>query len=218
MSDRERWIVYPLLFFSCLRPVCDLLQLQEPQDSEPRVVQCDRLVADRVECKKLRSVSIVGIELRTISLDGELRFQVVENGEHGGMAEFYGAGETPLATIGVDETGQQGVVETKQVSGNTLVKLSANDSGGVVETWNLNQQLLVQLGGTQEGGKLQTFMPEVTEEQEPSEASEEQEPSEASEEQESPGRGDEQPASDPTGRESASDESTTGTEKELDPG
>jgi len=199
MSDRERWIVYPLLFFSCLRPVCDLLQLQDSQDPEPRVVQCDRLVADTVECKKLRSVSIVGIELRTISLDGELRFQVVGNGEHGGRAEFYGAGETPAATIGVDETGQQGVVETKQVSGNTLVKLSANESGGVVETWNLNQQLLVQLGGTQEGGKLQTFMPEVAQEQEPSEASEEQEPS---------GPGEEQPASDPTGQESVSDGST----------
>ena len=208
MSDRERWIVYPLLFFSCLRPVCDLLQLQEPQDSEPRVVQCDRLVADRIECKKLRSVSIVGIELRTISLDGELRFQVVENGEHGGMAEFYGAGETPVATIGADETGQQGVVETKQVSGNTLVKLSANDSGGVVETWNLNQQLLVQLGGTQEGGKLLTFIPEVTEEQEPSEGSQEQEAAEGSQEQQPVEESQEQPASDPTGQESASDGST----------
>ena len=199
MSDRERWIVYPLLFFSCLRPVCDLLQLQDSQDPEPRVVQCDRLVADTVECKRLRSVSIVGIELRAMSRDGQLRFQVVENGEHGGVAEFYGAGGTPVATIGVDETGQRGVIETKQVSGDALVKISSNDFGGVVETWNLNQQLLVQLAASQEGGKLLTFVPEIIEEPDTSEAAEEPDTS---------GPGDDQPPSDPTGRESASERST----------
>ena len=152
MSDRERWIIYPLLFFALMLAAKDQITLVKPTTDAPQNLVCGRLIANTIDC--LGSVKSRAFE--AIDSDGRLLVKISDDVTDGRIAEFYSQGGEPLVAIGTDQTGQAGVIETKHGSRVVMVRLTANEFGGVVEALHRDGHLLVQLAGSDQGGKVAT--------------------------------------------------------------
>jgi hypothetical protein len=110
MSDRERWIVYPLLFLAIGFGLKS--QWPRPDDLECRSVRCKNIVVDNLDgtpCIRLGSTQVQAGEIR-----------------------LYGAARQPVMTLGADRGGNQGIVETFDASRNQRVVMGSDATGGFV--------------------------------------------------------------------------------------
>ncbi len=179
MSTRERWIVYPLLFFAFCLAV----------KGQPNLVQDGRFKS--ISCEEL-----------TVKLpSGEARVHIGSTSQRSGRVSIYGRQGQPAVVLGVARQGENGSVETLDANGRRTVRLgttvecdhlvvtspegaarlllgvAANRSGmisilgdsgkkaivltagpsgeGVLETFNGRDGQAVGIGATADGGLLQ---------------------------------------------------------------
>jgi hypothetical protein len=111
MSNRERWIVYPLLFLALLSSIGDKLVPQESQ----------RFAA--VECGQL---ALVGP-------DGEKLIALRSDGQNAGELVMYDAAERPILRIGSDDGGTGVVLEGWSRDHQSRFSLQALDKGAFAE-------------------------------------------------------------------------------------
>ena len=163
MSDRERWIVYPLLFFALLLAAKDQIVEDKPVTVDYQEIVCGRLIANSIHCANLHTDSVAGHALEATDRDDNVRVRISGDVASGPLAEFYGDGGEPVVAIGSDETGRIGVVETKQAGGTVMVRLTANQFGGVMETVGPSGHPLIQLLGSDQGGQVLTHLPSEAE-------------------------------------------------------
>jgi len=163
MSNRERWIVYPLLFFALLLAAKDQVTAVKPINMEPQDLVCGRLIAQTIDCAELRATSVIGRGLEAIDNDDRVRVRLLGDAADGGLVTCFGGEGQHLVAIGSDPNGQFGVMETNQADGGTMVRLTVNAFGGVMETLNPDGQLLVRMAGNEQGGQVNSHAPNESE-------------------------------------------------------
>ncbi len=111
MTDRERWIVYPLLFFALLMGI--RIQLVTPDD-----IRCEK-----VTCQ----------ELRVRDLNGQLAALLI--GGRTGGAEFmlFSPGRQVALQMAADANGDGGSLEWHNGHGETSGRLGSQDGGGYLK-------------------------------------------------------------------------------------
>jgi hypothetical protein len=162
MTDRERWIVYPLLFLTlgiALRNQFlptrrfGAVDLRAGELSAQRVV-CKELITEKGECLQqfqfnealAKHIGVLGL-LECIQLKAA-------NAECGGLVIADAEGR-PVILAGADKNTQSGVIQTKNRDGMPLVQLGATEGGGAVTTAALGGKVLLQMG--QEGQNIGVF-------------------------------------------------------------
>lgn len=95
MSQRERWIVYPLLFLAVMIGAWD------------KIVPSGKTRFDEVVCRQLRAQEIYCSEMQAVSLDGKkvlVRVGSTPEGS-GQLHTFAWSGDQPTATVQIDRDG-----------------------------------------------------------------------------------------------------------------
>lgn len=95
MSNRERWIVYPLLFFALLLGLKE--QMTIPMDAEYRHLKCNKLTVEALDERPLV----------------ELSSSIESEGDQAGLLVMYGpiAGDESGTRVGMDTTPRPRTVE-----------------------------------------------------------------------------------------------------------
>jgi len=152
MSSRERWTVYPLLFFSIGLALYNRVAISEQVDTS--VVHCDVL-----ECRRVRvlgangqeqaSLSERGLTAHVVSVTapgGESRIQLDTGVTDAGQFQLLGGDGKRRVAFGSDEKKQAGEIA---IFGNSpelpLVVIAADEGAGTVATQTEAGQRLVYL-------------------------------------------------------------------------
>jgi len=158
MSDRERWIVYPLLFLTlgiALRNQFlptrrfGAVDLRAGELSAQKIFCKDLVVLEKGECNQLQTDQFqfneaLGKHIRTVGLTECVQLKA-------GQAEcqamlIVNAEGKPVVMAGADKNSQAGVIQTMNTTGMPLVQIRATDSGGVVTTVGHGGKVLVAMG------------------------------------------------------------------------
>ncbi len=120
MSNRERWIVYPLLFLSlgiALRGKLVGIPSNHFESNELRAndIQCGRLQVEQLQIGRLacRELDVVGAEGR------------------------------PVVVAGTNPANQSGMIETLSAEGKPLLRLQSTDGGGVLAALGRDGKMVV---------------------------------------------------------------------------
>ncbi len=158
MSDRERWIVYPLLFLTlgiALRNQFlptrrfGALDLKAGELTAQKILCNDLVIYQKGECSQLqcnqfqfdeafgKHISIAGLA-ECVGLkagEAECRRVVVVDAEG-----------RPVVLAGADKNTQAGVIQTMNANGMPLVQIRSTGTGGAVTTVGLGGKVLVEMG------------------------------------------------------------------------
>ena len=167
MSDRERWIVYPLVFLTlgiALRnqflPTRQFGAVDlKAGELTAQKITCNELVireyaqCNQLQCEQFQFNEALGKHIRTLGLaecaqlkagEAECRAILVVN-----------ADGKPAILAGADKNTQSGVIQTMNSNGMPLVQIRATDSGGLVTTVGHDGKILVAMG--EEGQNIGVF-------------------------------------------------------------
>ncbi|MGD0654798.1 MAG: hypothetical protein ABSA16_10675 [Thermoguttaceae bacterium] len=167
MSDRERWIVYPLVFLTlgiALRnqflPTRQFGAVDlKAGELTAQKITCNELVireyaqCNQLQCEQFQFNEALGKHIRTLGLaecaqlkagEAECRAILVVN-----------ADGKPAILAGADKNTQSGVIQTMNSNGMPLVQIRATDSGGLITTVGLDGKVLVAMG--EEGQNIGVF-------------------------------------------------------------
>jgi hypothetical protein len=135
MTNRERWIVYPLLFLTLGLGMRDKVAPPSPRFMRPG------LNALNVRCAHLdcQDLTITGPS-------GEKRVRMGVTPNQAGQMEIYGANHSMVLVAGADNTGLSGRVETLAADAIPQVSLHSTDRGGQVATFDRDDKSRVVLG------------------------------------------------------------------------
>jgi hypothetical protein len=111
MSNRERWVVYPLVLFSLLMHARDTFY--EPTVAEFESVVCQELVVRRA--------------------DGTRLVHIGPRSNNAGGIDLFDARGASMLALGVDELTPSGLIEIRGVRGQPLVMIGAGPRGGYLE-------------------------------------------------------------------------------------
>jgi len=144
MSERERWIVYPLLFLTlgiAMRNQFLPTKRFGAMDLGAGVIQAEKIICNNLavlrqeECNRLHSDAIEfdeasGKHLRTQGLIESLQLKAIEaDFRKVGVADAQGR---PVILIGTDLQTQFGVIQITNSEGKPQVRICASEAGGVV--------------------------------------------------------------------------------------
>ena len=162
MTDRERWIIYPLVFLTlgiALRNQFlptrrfGAVDLRAGELSAQRVV-CKELVTEKGEClQQFQFNEALGKHISTLGLAECVQLKV-GNAECRALLITNPEGK-PVILAGADKDSQSGIIQTMNRNGMPLVRLSGTDTGGMVTTVGLGGKVLLQMG--QEGQNIGVF-------------------------------------------------------------
>jgi|GEM_PF-4195513 len=124
MSDRERWIVYPLLFFSLFMGARQYYH--ESDEAHLRSISCNELTVN--------------------SFDGRRRVHIGQSTSHAGLVLVYGASDKPVLILGADGDGTQGAIEAMDETGRPVAALAATPAGGLLQISGSRDQPRLVLG------------------------------------------------------------------------
>jgi len=122
MSSRERWIIYPLLFFAfCLAA----------KDQHP-LLHSSTLKADRVECQELSAHLVHGGQLKAQRLtvatnDGRRQAQIGSSGGGEDLLTIFGPNDRVAVILAA--TNECGVIQIENYDG-SMTQLRAVEDGG----------------------------------------------------------------------------------------
>jgi hypothetical protein len=152
MTDRERWIVYPLVFLTlgiALRNQFlptrrfGAVDLQAGELSAQKITCNDLIVRQEVcnqlQCEQLQFNEALGKHIRTLGLSECVQHRAVES-------EIINTQGKPVVVIGADKNTQSGVIQTMNPKGMPLVQIRGTDSGGTVTTVGSGGKVLVEMG------------------------------------------------------------------------
>jgi hypothetical protein len=167
MSDRERWIVYPLVFLTlgiALRNQFlptrrfGAVDLKAGEITAQKILCNDLVVMQKGECNQFQCEQFqfneaLGKHIRTLGLaecvqlkagEAECRAILVVNTDG-----------KPAILAGTDKNSRSGVIQTMNSNGMPLVQIRATDSGGLVTAVGLGGKVLVSMG--EEGQNFGVF-------------------------------------------------------------
>ncbi|MGA2798213.1 MAG: hypothetical protein ABSE63_11580 [Thermoguttaceae bacterium] len=167
MTDRERWIVYPLVFLTlgiALRnqflPTRQFgaVDLRAGEISAQKIICNDLEVrqtgaCNQLQCEQFKFDEALGKHIRTLGLTESVLLKA-------GEAEFVkmlivNTQGKPVVLAGSDKNAQFGVIQTMASNGLPLVQLRATDTGGTVTAMELGGKVVVEMG--QEGQNFGVF-------------------------------------------------------------
>jgi hypothetical protein len=158
MSDRERWIVYPLLFLTlgiALRNQFlptrrfGAMDLKAGELTAQKILCNDLVIMQKGECNQLQCDRFqfneaLGKHIRTVGLSecvqlkaGEADFLAMRIVDEKGK---------PVVLAVTDQNSQSGAIQTMNSLGMPQVKISGTDSGGMVTTVGSGGNVLVAMG------------------------------------------------------------------------
>ncbi|MBX7164771.1 MAG: hypothetical protein K1X74_00360 [Pirellulales bacterium] len=147
MSNRERWILYPLLFLALGSSLRDKLL----QRVDTRVVVGQELQVSQAKVKDLGASGTIACDQllvrKAIELhgaQGEAAVQIVVEPEGGGIYLRNAAGKEVLA-LGVDDKTGVGVLQTKDEQSHPRVTIAGIGGGGAIVTAAGEHQHLLAL-------------------------------------------------------------------------
>lgn len=129
MSDRERWVIYPLLLFAISPTLKDIVQ--QPTELKTRVVECNQLTVKSFDGKPW------------VQINGAYKNAGKKNA---GMVVLYGANEKPAVVLDTDEHGALGIVETRNADGDRVALMGANPGGGMLQLVGQESQTSLIVG------------------------------------------------------------------------
>jgi hypothetical protein len=142
MSDRERWIVYPLLFLTlgiALRNQFfptrrfGAVDLRAGEISAQRIL-CDELVVrDKAHCREVKFDKAEGGAIQSDRADCHFLNVVNAKGR-------------PLVTAGEETSSGAGLIQTSDSRGMPLVQIRPSSGGGMVTAFGQQGNVLVELG------------------------------------------------------------------------
>ena len=140
MSSRERWIIYPLLFFAFCLGARDQFTFLRPTSSEVPRLECQVIDAERINCKRMVASEGIStnrieseqesrpVEIDSLRLDelaaGQIRCQQLDAVSPDGQRR---------AELGESETGA-GRLTIFDVNGQPAITLAHRDDAGRLES------------------------------------------------------------------------------------
>ncbi len=135
MTNRERWIVYPLLFLTLGLVMRDKVAPPSPRFMQPGMnalsVRCMHL-----ECQDL---TIAGP-------DGEKRVRIGVTPTQAGQMEVYGSHHAMVLVAGADSTGRSGRLQTLAADTTPQVSIHSTDRGGQIAAFGSEDKTRVVVG------------------------------------------------------------------------
>jgi hypothetical protein len=158
MSDRERWIIYPLVFLTlgiALRNQFlptrrfGAVDLKAGELTAQKILCNDLVVMQKGECNQLQCEQFqfneaLGKHIRTLGLAECVQLKAGE-AECRAMLVINADGK-PAILAGTDKNSRSGVIQTMNSNGMPLVQIRATDSGGLVTAVGLGGKVLVSMG------------------------------------------------------------------------
>jgi hypothetical protein len=153
MSDRERWIIYPLVFLTlgiALRNQFlptrrfGAVDLKAGEITAQKILCNDLVVYQKGECKQLQFGEALGKHIR---VDGLAECVLLQAGE--AVCHAFLVLDTdgkPVVMAGPDKNSQAGFIQTMNPNGMPLVQIRGTDSGGAVTTIGHGGRVLVEMG------------------------------------------------------------------------
>lgn len=124
MTERERWIVYPLLALALGSSLKS--KLEQPSRGDLPAAGQQQIELDRIRCR----------QLLVVGSDGQPRVALFGDA-HGGEVQVYDAKAAPVAVMHVDSLTRSGVVETRDGKGKPQTALmSTGDLSGQVVAYD----------------------------------------------------------------------------------
>ena len=135
MTNRERWIVYPLLFLTLGLGMRDKVAPPSPRFMRPGM-----------NAMNVRCVHLECQDLTVTGPNGEKRIRMGVTSNQAGQMEVYGSDQSMVMVAGADNTGQSGRVQTLAADATPQVSLHSTDRGGQVATFDRDDETRVVLG------------------------------------------------------------------------
>jgi hypothetical protein len=135
MTNRERWIVYPLLFLTLGLSMRDKVAPPSPRFMRPGIN------ATNVRCVHLQCQ-----DLTVTGPNGKKRVRMGVTPSQAGQMEVYGSDHTMVLVAGADNTGRSGRMQTFAANKTRQVLLHSTDRGGQVATFDRDDKTRVVLG------------------------------------------------------------------------
>jgi hypothetical protein len=167
MSDRERWIVYPLIFLTlgiALRNQFlptrrfGALDLRAGEVAAQKIVCNDLEIREagkcnQFQCGQFQFNDALGKHIRVLGLaeNTQLRAGAVECRE----LQVVNADGKPVVLAGADKNTQCGAIQTMNPNGMPLVQLRSTETGGVVTSVGLGGNVVLAMGA--EGQNIGIF-------------------------------------------------------------
>jgi hypothetical protein len=173
MSERERWIVYPLLFltlgialrnqflptrrFGAMDLKAGELTAQKIVCNELAVMQkgeCNQFQCDQVQFNQAlgKHIAIAGmaecLHLKTVETECQTMFVVDGEGK-------------PVILAAADKNSKAGVIQTMKANGMPQVQIRSTDSGGVVTTVGQSGKVLIAMGHDGQNSGVFAELPQV---------------------------------------------------------
>ncbi len=141
MTDRERWIVYPLLFFAltlAAQGACGVKGVRNEETTRRKWVNPPAYgKLDQIECQRLV----------VVSPNGTHRVEIGAGANQAGFINMLGPdGRKSIIQLKGDNKGEFGQLATFDRSGKSLVLLTATDQGGLVTTSKRQGKQSIVLG------------------------------------------------------------------------
>jgi hypothetical protein len=133
MSNRERWVVYPLLFLAICLGAKDHFPGMQSSELIKREVKCDVLTATII-----KGENVTCNNLQANSTKGEPQI-VLGQGKDGGQLVVYGPDERPTIVLGVIE--DAGAFEASDFGG-AMLRLRATKEGGRLEVEDIGGNIV----------------------------------------------------------------------------
>jgi hypothetical protein len=168
MSDRERWIVYPLLFLTlgiALRNQFlptrrfGAVDLKAGEITAQKILCNDLVVYQKGECKQFQFGDALG---KHIIVSGLAECVQLKAGEAACQAMLVVNKEgKPVVMAGAEKNSQAGVIQTTNPNGMPLVQIRGTDSGGLVTAVRNDGKVIVEMGHEGDNFGVFALFPQV---------------------------------------------------------
>ncbi len=141
MSNRERWILYPLLVLalgaSLRTQIYPAFNHMHAGDFESGTIRCDNLE--------------VGESILIRGTDGKARVVISDASNRSGQIHVLGQNGSSVVALGANKATGAGVIDLYNADGQVRVKITSLKDGGALATFTANDQPLVFVEHNGEG-------------------------------------------------------------------
>ena len=144
MSNRERWIIYPLLFLSLgasmrtqLVPVFDRLFADNLQVKD--VLEGNHIKGNNIQCHTLEVTESILVR----DENGKARIVISDASSRSGQIHILGPDGKSAIALGVSQKSGSGVIDVFDTAGKVRVQITSIQDGGGLATFGADEKPLV---------------------------------------------------------------------------